>query len=266
MTFDPTTARTAYLSVEQRLRAKSGALLLKIERRLPRIMTFWFMIAMAGCAARIATSPLKATPDLSTVLPYILVVGAPLLSMGLALIWFRDGHLQPQPTTRLAIAGKWRPVSATEAQRHPLYGSGGIMVSLLVGMLLNVPVRALEYLASIPALSGTIPAWLSTLHFMMTLDVVLMTSLYAVAFVAALRRVPSFPRLLAGIWMLDLALQGLTARMVAAEPGLPDRVAQALEGLLTGNVWKVLISIAIWLPYLLLSKRVNVTYRHRVPN
>ena len=28
---------------------------------------------------------------------------------------------------------------------------------------------------------------------------------------------------------------------------------------------KVLISMALWLPYLLLSTRVNVTYRHRVP-
>ena len=44
----------------------------------------------------------------------------------------------------------------------------------------------------------------------------------------------------------------------------PEKVAHALQGLLTGNVWKVLISIAIWLPYLLLSKRVNVTFRHRV--
>jgi hypothetical protein len=42
-------------------------------------------------------------------------------------------------------------------------------------------------------------------------------------------------------------------------------VAAALTALLTGNVKKVLISIAVWLPYLLLSARVNVTYRHRVP-
>jgi hypothetical protein len=35
--------------------------------------------------------------------------------------------------------------------------------------------------------------------------------------------------------------------------------------MLTGNVKKVLISMALWLPYLLLSTRVNVTYRHRVP-
>ena len=264
MTFKPTQARATYLSVQRRLHANSGALLLTIERRLPRIMTFWFALAMTGCAVRIAASPLHAAPDLSTFLPYILVVGAPLLSMGLALIWFRDGHLLPQPATRLAIAGKWRAVTRAEAQLHRLYGSSGLMVSLLIGMLLNVPVRALEYLASIPALSGAIPAWLSTLHFMMTLDVVLLTSLYTVAFVAALRQVPLFPRLLVAIWAIDITMQLGIARAVAGTEGLPGPVADALHTLLDGNVKKVLISVCLWLPYLLLSKRVNVTFRHRV--
>jgi len=264
MTFDPLSARATYLTVQRKLRAKSGALLLKIEDRLPRIMTFWFMLAMTGCAVRIATSPHHAAPDLSTFMPYILVVGAPLVSMGLALIWFRDGHLLPQPTTRLAVIGKWRTVDRSEAELHRLYGSSGIMVSLLVGMLLNVPVRALEYLASIPALSGTIPAWLSTLHFMMTLDVVLLTSLYTIAFVAALRRVPLFPRLLVAIWAIDITMQLGIARAVAGTEGLPIPVADALHTLLDGNVKKVLISVCLWLPYLLMSKRVNITFRHRV--
>jgi hypothetical protein len=138
------------------------------------------------------------------------------------------------------------------------------MVSLLIGMLLNVPVRALEYLAAMPPVGPVSPPWLSTLRFAMTLDVVLFTSLYMVAFVAALRRAPLFPRLLAAIWLGDITMQLATARMAAATH-LPDRVAVALQGLLEGNLKKVLISIAIWLPYLLLSKRVNVTYRQRVP-
>ena len=138
------------------------------------------------------------------------------------------------------------------------------MVSLLVGMLLNVPVRALEYLAAMPALSGSIPPWLSTLHLMMTLDVVLLSSLYTIAFVAALRRVPLFPRLLAAIWAIDIAMQLGIAQAVAGTPGLPASVADALHMLLDGNVKKVLISVCLWLPYLLMSKRVNVTFRHRV--
>jgi len=57
----------------------------------------------------------------------------------------------------------------------------------------------------------------------------------------------------------------LTAQIVAGTPGLPLVVADSLHSLLEGNVKKVLISVGLWLPYLLLSRRVNVTYRHRVP-
>ena len=253
------------MTVQQKLRAKSGALLTSIEGSLPRIMTLWFMLAIPACAVRIAVSPIKAAVELDTLLPYLLLVTAPLLSMSLALYWFRDGHLLPQPTTRLARVGHWRNVGRREAEAHPFYGSSGIMVSLLVGILLNVPVRAAEYLAAMPALSGPLPAWLSTLHTLMTADVVLLSSLYVIAFVAALRRVPLFPRLLVAIWLMDLAMQLVTAQIVAGTPGLPANVATALHGLLEGNATKVLISAALWLPYLLLSTRVNVTYRHRIP-
>ncbi len=252
------------MTVQQRLRAKSAALLLSLEGRLKRIMTIWFGVAILACAIRVAASPIKSAPDLTTILPYALLVGAPLVSIGLALMWFKDGDRLPQPTTRLAIVGGWRKVGGDEARSHPLYGSSGIMVSLLIGMLLNVPVRALEYLAAMPALSGRVPEWLSTLHFAMTLDVVLLTSLYTVAFVAALRLVPLFPRLLAAIWVIDIAMQLSIASAVAGTEGLPDEVGRALHTLLDGNVKKVLISVGLWLPYLLMSKRVNVTYRHRV--
>ena len=264
MGFNPTDARVKFMTVKQRLQAKSAALLMSIESRLSRIMTIWFGGALAACALRIAISPIHAAPDVSTYLPYVLLVGAPLVSMALALTWFDRGETMPQPASRLAIAGNWRSISFDEARRHPLYGSSGIMVSLLVGMLLNVPVRALEYLAAMPALSGRVPEWLSTLHFAMTLDVVLLTSLYTVAFVAALRRVPLFPRLLVAIWAIDIVMQLGIATAVDGTEGLPSNVASALQTLLDGNVKKVLISVALWLRYLLMSKRVNVTFRHRV--
>jgi hypothetical protein len=264
MTFDRLNAQATYLIVERRLRAKSASLLLSIEGRLTRIMMMWFGAAILACTVRIAASPIRTAPDISTFLPYILLIGAPLASMALALRWFRDGDRLPQPHTRLAMLGRWRNVDRAEAHRHSLYGSSGIMVSLLVGMLLNVPVRALEYLAAMPALTGHVPEWLSTLHFAMTLDVVLLSSLYTIAFVAALRRVPLFPRLLAAIWAIDIAMQLGIASAVAGTHGLPHDVAQALQTLLDGNVKKVLISLGLWLPYLLMSKRVNVTFRHRV--
>jgi hypothetical protein len=252
-------------ALKHRLHAKSAALLLTLENRLDRIMLAWLGLAGLASAVRIAVSPIRANvPDFATFAPYLLLVFAPAVSLVLALRWFADGERMRQPATRLARLGTWRGVSAGEARRHPLYGTTGIMVSLLVGMLINVPVRAAEYLTAMPAISGPVPAWLTTLHTLMTADVVLLSSLYVIAFVAALRRVPLFPRLLAAIWLADLAMQMATAQLVAGTPGLPPQVATALHAMLDGNVKKVLISVALWLPYLLLSARVNVTYRHRV--
>ena len=44
-----------------------------------------------------------------------------------------------------------------------------------------------------------------------------------------------------------------------------DRDKALRNPLLQGNMTKVLISIAIWLPYMMLSERVNLTYRSRLP-
>lgn len=252
--------------VGQRLHARSVSILARIETGLPRIMLGWLVAAFGASALRVAVSPLHGeAPELGVLLPYLLLVLAPVASMALALRWFADGHLQPQPTTRMAVVGRWRTLSLTTARSLPLYGASGLMVSLLVGILLNVPIRALEYLAITPALNGPVPAWLSMLRLTMTLDVVLFSSLYAIAFVAALRRVPLFPRLLVAIWAVDLAMQLIIAAAVTRTPGLPPTVADALHQFLEGNVRKVLVSVGLWLPYLLLSKRVNLTYRLRIP-
>ena len=60
-------------------------------------------------------------------------------------------------------------------------------------------------------------------------------------------------------------IKGIPFELVAGASNLPPDVAGALQALLEGNTKKVLISVALWLPYLLLSSRVNVTYRRRVP-
>jgi len=249
----------------QKMNARSAALLVSLDSRLDRILVYWLLASGLIATARLSFSaPTLPIASFSTFLSYMLLIVAPFASTLLALRWFADGDRQPQPSIRLAAFGKWHQLSLTQAKRHRLYGASGIMVSLLVGMMLNVPVRALEYLAAMPPIASNAPAWLSTLHFAMTFDVVLFGSLYMIAFVAALRRVPLFPRLLVAIWLGDLAMQLITAQLVVGTD-VPSTVAAALQAFLTGNVKKVLISMGLWLPYLLLSARVNVTYRQRVP-
>lgn len=248
------------------MRSRSAALLLTVDSRLHRILQGWLLVAGLLAAARITFAPhSQPASGLSTFVSYMLLVVAPFVSTLFALSWFRDGHLQPQPKTRLAVIGRWRNVSRSEARRHLLYGSGGLMVSLMIGMLLNVAIRAAEYLAAMPPIPEASPRWLTVLHAAMTFDVVLFGSLYMIAFIAALRQAPIFPRLLAGIWLADLLMQLITAHLVAGVGGLPSVVVAPLHHMLDNNVKKVLISAALWLPYLLMSTRVNVTFRHRLP-
>lgn len=252
-------------SVAARAEARCAKLLESLESGLDRMMMAWLLAAGLTCAARIAASPARAAPDEATILPFLLLILVPFAAMVLALRVFSRADAEPQPAFRLGPQGRWRPVPRSEALRHPLYGAGGLMVSLLIGILLNVPLRAAEYLAAMPALSGDVPGWLARLHLAMTIDVLVVTGLYTMAFVAALRRLPLFPRLLVAIWLVDLVMQLGIARLAAAAPDVPADVAAAVQALLWGNIQKVAISAAIWLPYLMLSRRVNVTYRHRVP-
>lgn len=253
--------------IVQNLQARSIALVDRLEGGLPKILLFWALIASLGCAVRIslALSDVSAAAIVSTALPYLLVVGAPVGSLMLAFYWFRDAQRLPQPEYRLARIGKWRDVSLSQARKLPLYGVTGFMASLLLGMLINIPVRTLEFLAAIPAMGAHAPDWFSALFALMLADVVLLSSLYAVAFVAALRHVPLFPRLLVASWGIDLLMQVMISATMAGVADLPPEVAAPLGDLLYGNLQKVLISAAIWTPYLLLSKRVNLTFRHRIP-
>lgn len=251
--------------ITRQLHAKSATTLASLESNLDRILIVWLLAAGAACSLRLSAGPLTMVSlGASGLLPYALIVLAPAASILLALRWFADGDRQPQPATRLAVIGTWRSIGAAEAREHPLYGTTGIMVSLIIGMLINIPTRTIEYLVAMPPVASGAPEWVQALHFAMTLDAVLFSCLYGVALVAGLRKVPMFPRLMLAIWLFDVAMQLGIARLVAATPDLPASVAGALKSLLTGNLHKVLISAAVWVPYLLISARVNVTYRHRV--
>jgi hypothetical protein len=250
-----------------KLYRKSIAVVAMLEKSLPRIMLGWVaFVTLAGILRTMfAVSPINSGVSfVQTITPYILLGAAPVAAYWLADQVFPRGALMQQPEIRLARYGKWRPVNVLAARAHPMFGPTGMMASLLIGMLLNVPVRSLEFLAAVPAMNGNAPLWGQALFAAMTADVVMMNFLYIICFVAALRCVPWFPRLLVLTWGLDISSQLVMAHFVGGVAGLPDTVGTAMATLLGGNVQKVMISMVIWLPYLLLSERVNLTYRQRM--
>jgi hypothetical protein len=260
--------RSSISNTTRALAARSERFVSKIEVALPRLMFFWVIAASFGCGFRIAfsaTPTVDAFSEIANALPYTLIVLAPVATIIFALRQFPANAFQSQPRFRLARFSRWRKVDAVTARSLPLFGAGGFMASLLIGILINIPVRTMEFLAAIPALGGAAPEWFQTLHAMMLIDLVLLSSLYAFAFVMALRHVPMFPRFLAMVWVVDVLMQVSIARVMSHVAYLPGTVGNSLSDMLEGNLKKVLISVAIWLPYLLLSKRVNLTYRSRVP-
>ncbi|WP_340264356.1 DUF2569 domain-containing protein [Sphingobium mellinum] len=255
-------------AVKDHLYRKSVSLVLSMQVNLERIIAVWVLVAAFACGLRLAfpATPYAGLPAMSgaAILPYLLVVGAPVGSLLLGLKLFPAGRVHAQPAYRLAQVGRWRKINCLQAREMSQFGLYGVMASLLVGIALNVPVRTLEFLASVPALGSYPPSWFVGLYTVMLADVVLLSSLYMFAFAMALRLVPLFPRFLVMVWGADLLAQMGIARLVAGMANVPDAVDAALVDLLTGNVKKVLISAALWLPYLLLSDRVNITFRNRV--
>ncbi len=209
-----------------------------------------------------AQHPFDAWPML---LAYSAIIVAPVSGYLLAHSAYSGGRARQPLTFHLAFVGQWQRISSEGAQAHPLFGPFGFLASLLIGLMLNVVMRTGEFFLAVPGMTAHAPDWALATFGLMAMDVVVMNFFYMVAFVMALRNVPLFPRMLLFVWMIDIGMQLAIATQLGHLGSLPGVVAQPLVALLEGNLQKVAISIAIWLPYLMLSDRVNITYRSRLP-
>ncbi len=250
------------------LAKRSEHVVMFFSLRMGRIAALWIAAASLLAAFKLLTplTPVHGAADFAALaLPYAAIILAPIAGYWAAAGSFPRGFLSAQPRFRIAILGRWQRVSVIEAWKDPRFGPTGFMASLLIGLMLNVPVRLLEFVAAVPAMNANGPVWGQTLFLTMAAEVCAMSFLYMACFVMALRNIPLFPRMLAVVWFLDVLAQLGIAEIVARTPHLPLAVADALQQLLEGNIKKVMVSIFVWLPYLLLSDRVNITYRSRAP-
>ncbi|CDO38264.1 DUF2569 family protein [Novosphingobium sp. KN65.2] len=234
--------------------------------RMESIITYWLVTMLLFALAKVAIAANDKTQFASLaamIFPFLAVTMAPVVAYRIATACFPLRDLASQPSFRLCRYGQWRQLDCLQARKTTAFGPTGFMASLIAGMLLNVPFRTAEFMLAMPAMPASAPAWATTMLAMMTMDVVVLNFFYTVCFVMALRTAPLFPRMLAFTWLLDVMMQLQIAEKVTQTGNLPASVATALHSMLSGDLDKVLISAAIWLPYLILSERVNVTFRHR---
>ena len=258
--------KAAAMRYGRKLEQRSRAVAPWLERNAVALSLCWIagMTVIGVLRIRWAEGAVTDAGDMAQlVIPYALIVVAPLLGVWIAAAAYPGNHRSEQPGIRLALFGRWRRIKPAEARRDPAFGPAGFIASLMIGLMVNVAMRAVEFGLGIPAITSHAPAWATYLFRMMALDMAVMGFIYMVCLVAALRSAPLFPRLLLFAWLTDLLLQISIASRLASFGDLPQQVALPLSDLLVGNVYKVLISMAVWLPYLLLSQRVNVTFRLR---
>lgn len=248
-----------------RLQERSHRIAPFLQRRMFLIAAGWLALAFVAGVLKTASAvtPIRSATDaVITALPYILLALAPVAGFRIANAAFSGPEGRRQPGIRLSILGRWKDLGNAQASAHPAFGTGGFVATLMVGLLINIVIRTAEFMVSVPALNHHAPEWGQVLMTYMTMDIVIMNFFYGASFALALRALPLFPRMMVFTWTIDVAMQLSIAQGVAATD-IPPSVAGALHQLLDGNLTKVFISIAIWLPYLILSERVNVTYRQR---
>ncbi|HAF42773.1 MAG TPA: DUF2569 domain-containing protein [Sphingobium sp.] len=238
-----------------------------VDFRLEPLIPLWIGTVVLIAFGKIlpASMPARSLTDVATMLlPFLLVALSPIVGYRVALGCFPFNPLASQPSFRLCRLGSWRRVDPLTARANPAFGPHGFMASLLAGLLLNVPFRTAEFLAAVPAIGTSAPAWAQVIMNAMVLDVIIMNFFYIVCFVMALRAAPLFPRMLLFVWVADIMMQLSIAQAVASAPDLPSSIGPAVKDLLLGNIQKVLISATLWLPYLILSDRINITFRARI--
>ena len=261
-------ANAAFDRLKLDLLGRSRRFVAALEDRVRQLLLGWTVIVALLCAGRILSSSLPAgslTSALMLFVPHMLILLSPFLGYWTANRLFPRGVDFAQPEIRLARLGSWRSLDPLSARGHSAFGPVGLMASLLIGMLLNLPLRTAEFMAGVPAMTAAAPPWGQMIYLAMAADIVVMNFLYTLCFFMALRRMPFFPRLLLLTWCIDVASQLAIAHYLSGAPHLPAAVAAALAPLLEGNLKKAFISIIVWMPYLILSERVNVTYRWRQP-
>lgn len=247
--------------------ARSFRMLSGFQRNLDAVITAWIVVLCLAALLKLATAPngiADGWTGATMIAPYLALAIAPVAGYRIADALLPQMPSARAPGLRLARLGTWRAASERELLRARSRAPSVFTISLTFGIVLNVPVRAFEYLAIIPAVTPGDPAWVHALVHAFTLDAVAMSSIYMACFVLASRAAPLFPRMLALAWVADAGIQLAIASYLGSRADMPADIAQPLAEILTKNVYKVAISAAIWTPYLLLSPCVNLRMRQRI--
>jgi len=169
----------------------------------------------------------------------------------------------------------WRQLSPQEAGQHPLYGVRGWLLFFMILVVIAMAVRIYGLLVG-PAMDTPGDVQVEVNATFVTAFNAIAIVLYAFVLFMAFSYHPAFPTVaIAALWIgvaLDVVGMLFFPTEITVTGGRPEarQVLQqqidqtATASLTIGLIVNVVIALLLtW--YFLSSKRVNVTYRHRVP-
>lgn len=162
----------------------------------------------------------------------------------------------------------WVSISPELAKTHPLYGFGGWLILAAIGHFLS-PIRAAIELYPVYSQVeyGTLPPEFQTLLYVeIALNALFMIWSWAniVLMVTLNRFFPASWIALAIGSLILMVGDAIAVKTLLDSLGQPMTWEEVFDPDTIREIARTVVSAAIWIPYALIAKRVNVTYRHRV--
>jgi hypothetical protein len=162
----------------------------------------------------------------------------------------------------------WVDVPFEVAKRHELYGPQGWLYLVMLGCIV-APVRigfTLYPIYSDIDFSALQPLLATFIFVEVAINaIVIVWSIANLWLLASINRwfPTSFVALLA-FSVVFLTLDAVAAKFVMDATGGSMTWAEAFEPETSREIGRSVFTAAVWIPYMFVSRRVNVTYRHRV--
>lgn len=170
---------------------------------------------------------------------------------------------------------QWRHVSPEEARQHPLYGVKGWLLFFMILIIIGLVFQVYSLLFPGPGDTVVGDIEISVNAGYASIMNIITIVLYAVVLFMAFSYNPSFPMAAIAVLWIGVVLNVIgmmvfptTVTVSGGDPQMRAEVQEQINQTMNQSVYiGVIVSIVIaalltW--YFLSSKRVNVTYRHRV--
>lgn len=162
----------------------------------------------------------------------------------------------------------WVHVSPEVAKRHPLYGAQGWLYVVMLGCVV-APVRIIWMLFPVySSIDFSVLHPLFTTFIFVEIGINALVVLWSLANLWLLASVnrwfPTSFVTIAAFSVAFLTVDAVAVKFIMDATGQAMSWSDAFDAETAREIGRTVVYASVWIPYMFISRRVNVTYRHRV--